>query len=338
MARRGKRRTHAHRQNGKSRATPELRAQREQAFRVGGAQSDRAECYNDCPGGGLADSASADNPGAALRAAREARGLSIADLTRITKITGTTLLALEHNDLEKLPATIFTRGFVKAYAQEVGLDPETTADRYLAQVESSDTEYMGAHKPALPQRVNRSLREGRLTLATGAEAKPVRNDATARALAAQEERRFGRVIPAAAIIGLIAYVWSFSAGSRPADETSDATSAATDAARTSAEAPTAADATTASTVDADGPFQLELRPQGPCWLSANVDGSPLFSKLLQAGEHQTIEVRDELVMRVGDPGALSFSINGQSGRVLGRAGEPVSVRITKDNFREFLSS
>jgi hypothetical protein len=86
-----------------------------------------------------------------------------------------------------------------------------------------------------------------------------------------------------------------------------------------------------------GPLRLELQPQGPCWLTANVDGTPVVAKLLQAGERHTLEASEELVLRVGDPAALSFSINGQAGRPLGRAGQPVNVRITKDNFREFLS-
>ena len=39
-----------------------------------------------------------------------------------------------------------------------------------------------------------------------------------------------------------------------------------------------------------------------------------------------------------DPGACAFSINGRAGRALGSPGAPVTVRITKDNFRDFLSS
>jgi hypothetical protein len=85
-------------------------------------------------------------------------------------------------------------------------------------------------------------------------------------------------------------------------------------------------------------LEFELQPQGPCWISANADGVRVMSRLLQAGERQTFQVRDELILRVGDPGAVSFSINGQSGRALGRPGEPVNVRITKENYREFLIS
>jgi hypothetical protein len=57
---------------------------------------------------------------------------------------------------------------------------------------------------------------------------------------------------------------------------------------------------------------------------------------MQPGEQQTIEVHDEVVLRVGDPAAFAFSINGMAGRSLGRAGEAATVHITKENYREFL--
>jgi ribosome-binding protein aMBF1 (putative translation factor) len=129
VPRHGKRRTHAHRHNGKRHAPAERRSRGLERRGVGGAKDLPAECCDDRPDAPDATSPLRDNPGEALRAAREARGLSIQDLTRTTKIAGATLVALEHNELEKLPATIFTRGFVKAYAQEVGLDPEAAADR-----------------------------------------------------------------------------------------------------------------------------------------------------------------------------------------------------------------
>jgi hypothetical protein len=48
-------------------------------------------------------------------------------------------------------------------------------------------------------------------------------------------------------------------------------------------------------------------------------------------------VHDEVVLRIGDPAALAFSINGMAGRSLGRAGGAVTVHVTRQNYREFLS-
>jgi cytoskeleton protein RodZ len=62
--------------------------------------------------------------GAVLRDAREQRGLSLDQLAQATKIRVTVLQAIETNRGEKLPEPIFLRGFVRAYAREVGLNPQ----------------------------------------------------------------------------------------------------------------------------------------------------------------------------------------------------------------------
>ena len=74
--------------------------------------------------------------GAALRDAREQRGISLDELSRTTKISAATLRALERNQIDRLPGGIFVRGFLRAYAHEMGLDVEDTVQRYLAQFES----------------------------------------------------------------------------------------------------------------------------------------------------------------------------------------------------------
>ncbi len=73
--------------------------------------------------------------GAALRDAREQRGLSLNRLSQATKITVTILQAIETNRRDMLPAGIFLRGFVRAYARDVGLNPEDTVRQYLDQFE-----------------------------------------------------------------------------------------------------------------------------------------------------------------------------------------------------------
>ena len=83
--------------------------------------------------------------------------------------------------------------------------------------------------------------------------------------------------------------------------------------------------------------RLDLRTLEPCWVSATADGLSVAYQLMQAGEHVTIDARDEIVLRVGDPAAFTYLINDVPGRSLGRAGQPVTVRITSQNYREFTS-
>jgi cytoskeleton protein RodZ len=60
--------------------------------------------------------------GAALRAAREAKGLPIADIARALKLGQRQVEALEQDEWSGLPGTTFIRGFVRNYARMVDLD------------------------------------------------------------------------------------------------------------------------------------------------------------------------------------------------------------------------
>jgi len=70
--------------------------------------------------------------GEELRRAREGRRTTLRQVASITKISVSTLQALEAGDISRLPGGIFSRGVVRAYAAEVGLDPEASVARFLA--------------------------------------------------------------------------------------------------------------------------------------------------------------------------------------------------------------
>lgn len=63
--------------------------------------------------------------GEQLRHAREARGLSLLELEQATRIRVKYLRALEQGDLDVLITEVQLRGFLRNYAQQVGLDPES---------------------------------------------------------------------------------------------------------------------------------------------------------------------------------------------------------------------
>ena len=77
--------------------------------------------------------------GERLRRARDSRGVSLRQVANVTRITVRALEAVERNDLSRLPGGIFTRSFVRAYAAEVGLDPEGTLREFLAQCPEEGT-------------------------------------------------------------------------------------------------------------------------------------------------------------------------------------------------------
>jgi len=61
--------------------------------------------------------------GQILKAARERRQISIADVVVATKMTSTFVKAIEADDFDALVAPVYARGFIKLYAECIGLDP-----------------------------------------------------------------------------------------------------------------------------------------------------------------------------------------------------------------------
>ncbi|MGH2634160.1 MAG: helix-turn-helix domain-containing protein, partial [Tepidiformaceae bacterium] len=55
--------------------------------------------------------------------AREARGLTIEDAERDTRISRRYLQALESEQFDVIPAPVYARGFLRSYSQYLGLDP-----------------------------------------------------------------------------------------------------------------------------------------------------------------------------------------------------------------------
>lgn len=64
----------------------------------------------------------ADRPGTLLRRAREAKGMSVADVAEVTRIAQRQLDAIERSDFSSLPGTPYAVGFARAYARAVGVD------------------------------------------------------------------------------------------------------------------------------------------------------------------------------------------------------------------------
>jgi len=87
------------------------------------------------------DDDSADFDGPRLRRARLRRGLELDDVARVTKINPTYLAFLEEGRFSELPARVYVRGFVAAYASCMGLDSGRVAGSYMKGYEAPRPEH-----------------------------------------------------------------------------------------------------------------------------------------------------------------------------------------------------
>ena len=284
--------------------------------------------------------------GSRLREARERRGVTLRQIANATKISVGQLDSLEKNDISKLPGGIFSRAFVRSYAIEVGLDPETTIQDFIAQF-PHDSVTIG--HPTSEQIEDSDALESNRRMAgtflwllvvsvpvaaavvyfsvTGRPAIPT--PAAEKTASAPASRA-----PAAAPVSTSAQSAPEILPMRsPAGATAAPPNAASDRPAPSAVSPAPSPAATAPAGDV---LLVALSVRRPCWVSATVDGQKVIERRLQVGERRTLDVHRELVITAGDASAVALTFNGADARLLGKAGEVVTTRYTLNNFKNFL--
>ncbi len=92
--------------------------------------------------------------GSSLRDARTRQGLDLLDLESETKIRAKYLRALEEERFEQLPGEAYTKGFLRTYAERLGLDGQLYVDEYNSRF-SETAEPLFAARPR--QRAHRRL-------------------------------------------------------------------------------------------------------------------------------------------------------------------------------------
>lgn len=76
--------------------------------------------------------------GSYLRAEREIRELSVAEIAQTTRIPVRVLLHLEGDEREHLPADVFVRGYLSAYARALGVSDDELLSRFQGEDAGDD--------------------------------------------------------------------------------------------------------------------------------------------------------------------------------------------------------
>jgi cytoskeleton protein RodZ len=298
------------------------------------------------------------NFGEHLRAARTARGITVRDISARTRIALRSLEALEQNEIGKLPGGIFSRAFVRAYAQEVGLDPDDTVRMFVQQfpidhVTAGSTDAVEGEIDRGHEALRRRQRLGYLL--TAAIGVPLVGLAAYLIVSARRPASASDLTPPSASESAPASATATTPGASTSPITSPSTSAQTSAAAGSGATavPISAGAGAAAAAAAVPPpaspikggaaplptpdaLRIAINAEGPCWIRVKGDGAVRYQGLLQAGDKQSGDARDTIEVLIGDAGKFRFSINGRPGRSLGKSGEVVVARINRQNWQSWL--
>ena len=98
--------------------------------------------------------------GNSLREARTRQGLDFPELEQGTKIRGKYLRALEDEQFDQLPAPTYIKGFLRTYADYLGLDGQLYVDEYNVRYASGDELLERRVRGSAPSRRTRKQRRG----------------------------------------------------------------------------------------------------------------------------------------------------------------------------------
>ena len=103
--------------------------------------------------------------GSSLREARLRQELDFPELEARTKIRPKYLRALEDERFDILPAPTYVKGFLRSYAEALGLDGQPFVDEYSSRFAIGDDEVVvrARRAPAAPRR-DRTVRESRMAV------------------------------------------------------------------------------------------------------------------------------------------------------------------------------
>jgi cytoskeleton protein RodZ len=276
--------------------------------------------------------------GRLLEHKRKEQGLSLEEVEQATKIRKRYLTGLEHDDYAVLPDAVYARGFLKTYANYLGLDGEAFA-RELKSTRKPRREQRGIDYNSRPETDFEQPLMSAGGLA-GTRKRKVSTSAIVTLLVA--------LLVLAAVIGALYFV------GRGVQASKDDTPAAPPRQEQQKVADREKSAENRRATEDDGGVEENAedkeKPAGagqsvlpdtlqvaidvkerPSWILIRADGTTAYEQIAQPGFSQTFEAERELYIKSGDAGAVKVEINGQDVGALGPAYEIVARNYTLKN-------
>ncbi|HEY1429507.1 MAG TPA: RodZ domain-containing protein [Candidatus Tumulicola sp.] len=231
--------------------------------------------------------------GERLREAREARGLSLSEVSEQIRIRTVYLVALEEENWRAIGAPVYVRGFLRTYARFLGLDPEEIVAQF-------------------------------------GEAVPAENAAEPQYILDKPPRRSSALtwIAACVAVLLVAFVaYNALTMHRQGAVVSDTSASASPSASPPESPAVGASATVAGVVRPPSPSPLPAAKQSlglvlsaPSWLRVTVDGNVSMEGTFPAGTSKTFHGKAASV-RVGNAGGVQIYVDGKDVGKLGKSGD-----------------
>ena len=235
-----------------------------------------------------------------LRNLREESGISLQEVADRTRIGMRHLEALERGDIQALPGTAFTRGFIRAVCSEIGCDPAPV----LRMLDDSLEE----EAPEEVETYNGGGRRLRLPLLlTGA-------------------------LLVLLLLGGLFLHGEKDEGERSAPEDRTGTNESAQTAARAAEFPQVNVPAAVNLPQYTPDLDLTISAIERTWLRIVTDNGEAWEATLAAGDELRLRATDSINLVIGNAGGITFDLNGKVFGPPGQTGQVVSnYIITRDN-------
>lgn len=263
-----------------------------------------------------------------LRNRRQAKNISLEQIAQITKINISYLHAIERDEFHRLPAPAFTRGFLKLYAQCIGVDPGEVVLRFNRSVQGEDETgpslRPGRRHGRLPRRLVvfavACLVIAGTFLAVGHRTKKTRIERPRQevpSVPSEEQQSIGATEEPVAAGGhevpedALPQGNEIQAQSEPVGET------------VMAESPPTSSGVSPVSPETAPAIALLVDTVERTWVRVSVDRNPPFEVMLHPGERVIWKGSERIHLRIGNAGGIRITYNGTPLGDLGRSGEVV---------------
>lgn len=233
--------------------------------------------------------------GEILRAEREKKELSVKDIENGTSIRALYIAAIEDGNYKIVPGEVYLKGFIRNYANYLGLDSAEMVDLYR------QSQQPVVEQVPLEQRIKQERTK--------------QNDT-------QKNSSWGKYVAAGLfIIAVVGAATFFMPGEQekaqqPATPSKSSPAVPSPAPQKAAAPNTNVPAATSSVV-------INAKFSEECWTLVTADGKEIYEGVPKVGESFTWEAKKNIVVKVGNAGGIDLVYNGQAVGKLGAKGEVV---------------
>jgi cytoskeleton protein RodZ len=235
-----------------------------------------------------------------LRRERVLREITLEEIANFTKIKISTLTSLENDDYDHLPSIAFVRGFVRAYAEHLGLNVSEVMLRFTSFIEANHPEILVPDvKAKSVPRIRRPLMMGLFLIL---------------------------------VLGFFFYSYQYmrsleekTPSGSPAEPELKVETAQSDTLAYHDAENQAPEKLEGAAEKSTGPYKIQLTATELCWVQAILDGETPKEATLYPGDSIRYEAKQGIRLLIGNAGGIRIKYDGKVIENPGPSGRPIRL-------------